>query len=81
MTHVFFDRDKIDWGPYLQHQQMGHGSVMEVRGKIPGEMDARVFLGLRCTNSYGMVSNVLDSIGRFLLPIASNWQKAQSKKQ
>ena len=77
MTHIFFDQDKIDWSPYLRSQQM-EGVVMEGRGES-SETAARVFRGLRYTNGYGTVRNMLGSIGCFLLPIASNLAKTAKK--
>lgn len=79
MTHIFFDQDKIDWGPYLRRQQVGEGTVMEGRGES-SETAARVFRGLRYTNGYGTVRNMLGSIGRFLLPIASNLAETAKKE-
>ena len=72
MTHIFFDQDKIDWGPYLQKHQVGDGFVMQGRGGMDSNENAKVFRGLRYTRGYGFVGNMLGSIGRFLLPVASN---------
>ena len=79
MTHVFFDQDKIDWTPYLRQQQKGEGVIMEGRGEVDSS-SARVFRGLRYTNGYGVVQNMLGSIGRFLMPIASNLAESAKKE-
>ena len=79
MTHVFFDQDKIDWTPYLRQQQKGEGVIMEGRGEVDSGT-ARVFRGLRYTNGYGIVQNMLGSIGRFLMPIASNLAESAKKE-
>jgi hypothetical protein len=85
MTHVFFDSDKIDWGPYLEKQQVGQGSRMVGRGNSLGNED--YFKGLRYVRGYGVstrgggaVKNVLGSIGRFLLPIATNLAESAGKE-
>lgn len=79
MTHIFFDQDKIDWTPYLKQQQIGEGVMMEGRGELDSS-SARVFRGLRYTNGYGVVRNMLGSIGRFLMPIASNLAESAKKE-
>lgn len=74
MTHVFFDRDKLDWSVYLRKQQIGQGEWMEGRGGgIEGDQaNPRVFRGARYVRGWGFIRNALGSIGRFLMPIASN---------
>lgn len=71
MTHVTFDPDSIDWSPYLNRQQIGHGFRMSGRGE-PEDENKHVFKGMRYTRGYGSIKGVLGSIGRFLMPIASN---------
>ncbi|HEX4851517.1 MAG TPA: hypothetical protein VFV08_11955 [Puia sp.] len=82
MTHVYFDQDKIDWSSYLRRQQIGQGEWMEGRGGgIEGDQaNPRVFRGARYVSGWGFVRNALGSIGRFLMPIASNlMQSAKSE--
>lgn len=67
MTHVFFDSDQIDWAPYLRQQQVGQGQMMGGRD----DLDPPLFRGTPYMRGYG-VKSTLSSIGRFLLPIASN---------
>jgi hypothetical protein len=72
MTHVFFDSDQMDWEPYLRQQQMGQGKMM-------GGREDHVFRGIRYMRGYGMKS-ALSSIGRFLLPIASNLMESAKQE-
>ena len=67
MTHVSFDSDNINWGDYIRQQQIGEGKVMSSRDDI----DNKYFEGLRYMRGYG-IKDALTSVGRFLLPIASN---------
>jgi hypothetical protein len=72
MTHVYFDSDQIDWGPYLKQQQVGQGQMMGGRNDaIESEMPTPVFRGTKYMRGYG-VKGAISSIGRFLLPIANN---------
>jgi hypothetical protein len=70
MTHVFFDSDQLDWSPYLKNQQRGEGIMMGGRDDEI-EPDKPLFRGSRYQRGFG-VKSALSSIGRFLLPIASN---------
>jgi len=68
MTHIYFDSDSIDWGPYLRQQQVGEGLMMGGRN----EMDKnQIYRGIRYMRGYG-IGSTISSIGRFLLPIAKN---------
>jgi hypothetical protein len=71
MTHVIFDQDSIDWSQYLSRQQVGQGMVMSGRGDSE-DVNKQIFRGTRYVRGYGSIKGVLGSIGRFLLPIASN---------
>jgi len=68
---VFFDTDKIDWSQYLSSQQIGQGTIMMGRGELQEENKSG-FKGTKYVRGWGSVKGVLGSIGRFLLPIASN---------
>jgi hypothetical protein len=73
MTHITFDSDKIDWSSYLSSQQVGQGFRMVGRGN--DEDGAQYFRGLRYMRGYGagsIIKGALGSLGRFLMPIASN---------
>jgi hypothetical protein len=75
MTHQFFDADKINWSAYLTSQQVGQGYRMSGRGNLEDEGNKEFFKGLRHVRGYGVGSTLkgaLGSVGRFLLPIASN---------
>jgi hypothetical protein len=73
MTHIFFDQDKLDWSAYIRGQQRGQG--------IGDEIDApKIFRGTRYTRGYGSIRNVLGSVGRFLMPIASNIMQSAKKE-
>ena len=67
MTHVAFDSDKIGWGDYLRQQQIGEGKILAGREEIQPDY----FEGTRYMRGYG-IRDALSSVGRFLLPIASN---------
>lgn len=69
MTHTFIDTDKINWGDYIRQQQRGEGKVMDGRDDI--DKDDNYFEGVRYMRGYG-IRDALSSVGRFLLPIASN---------
>ena len=81
MTHVFFDSDSIDWAPYFARQMVGQGQIMQGRGP-PDEMIApiKVFRGMRYVKGYGSVRNMFGSLGRFLMPIASNIASAAKQE-
>jgi hypothetical protein len=75
MTHQFFDSDKINWDAYIASQQVGQGYRMSGRGNLEDEGNKEFFKGLRYVRGYGIGSTVrgaLGSVGRFLLPIATN---------
>jgi hypothetical protein len=71
MTHVIFYSDNINWEDYIRQQQIGEGrgsgQVMSSRD----DLDNKYFEGLRYMRGYG-IQDALTSVGRFLLPIASN---------
>ena len=83
MTHVYFDSDKIDWDSYLGSQQVGQGFRMTGRG-IPGnESSNDFFRGQRYVRGYGagsMIKGALGSLGRFLLPIATNIMESAGRE-
>jgi hypothetical protein len=75
MTHVYFDSDKIDWSPYFRQQQMGQGSSMlGGRNELDPET-GQYFKGIKYMRGSG-IKDTLKSVGRFLLPIASNIMEA-----
>jgi hypothetical protein len=83
MTHVFFDSDKINWSPYLSSQQVGQGYRMSGRGNLEDDGNKEFFKGLRYVRGYGLGSSIrgaLGSVGRFLLPIASNIMETATKE-
>jgi hypothetical protein len=71
MTHVAFNSDIINWSNYIRQQQIGEGlgagHVMNSRD----DLDNKYFEGMRYMRGYG-IKDALTSVGRFLLPIASN---------
>ena len=72
MTHIIFDSDKINWGNYIKQQQVGEGKIMSNRDDVDSsEKDPNYFEGVRYMRGYG-IKDALTSVGRFLLPIASN---------
>jgi hypothetical protein len=70
MTHVYFDSDQIDWAPYFRQQQMGQGSMIGGRDDLDQET-GQYFKGTKYMRGYG-IRETLSSVGKFLLPIASN---------
>jgi len=79
MTHVFFDHNTIDWSPYFRQTTISGGSnnygLMSGRGLDTQEgviSTPKVFRGMKFVRGYGTIRNMLGSVGRFLLPIASN---------
>jgi hypothetical protein len=69
MTHIYFDQDKIDWSAYVRGQQRGQG-----------DDEQKIFRGMRYVRGYGNIRNVLGSVGRFLLPIATNIMESAKKE-
>ena len=73
MTHIIFDSDKINWDDYIRQQQVGEGKIMSSREEIGDP--TKYFEGSKYMRGYG-IKNALTSVGRFLLPIASNLMEA-----
>ena len=74
MTHVYFDSDQIDWSPYFRQQQMGQGSMIGGRSELDQET-GQYFKGIKYMRGGG-IKDTFKSVGRFLLPIASNIMEA-----
>lgn len=69
MTHVFFDPNTVNWISYFKNPQVGSGIV-----------EPKVFRGMRYVRGYGSVKNMLGSLGRFLMPIASNIMESAKRE-
>jgi hypothetical protein len=70
-THVFFDTDQLNFGSYLQQSQQGEGDDQQ-----------QIFRGVRYQRGGWNMRSGLESIGRFLKPIATNLgQAAKSEAQ
>jgi hypothetical protein len=77
MTHVYFDTEQVDWAPYLRQQQVGQGYMMGGRDDV--QDTDKIFRGTKYMRGYG-VKSTLSSIGRFLLPIASNLMQSAKEE-
>ena len=74
MTHVYFDSDTVDWSPYFRQQQMGQGSMLGGRNELDPET-GEYFKGIKYMRGGG-IKDTFKSVGRFLMPIASNIMEA-----
>lgn len=79
MTHVYFDQDKIDWSAYVGSQQRGQGQQQQTGGGGVAD-DPKIYRGMRYVRGYGSIRNVLGSVGRFLMPIATNIMESAKKE-
>jgi hypothetical protein len=71
MTHVYFDQNSVNWGTYFKNNQIGTGIEIAT---------PKVFRGMKYVRGYGSVKNMLGSIGRFLMPIASNIMESAKRE-